>query len=176
MPYRFDCQSMNSAAYLARPAERLVLEGYRHWVAGAALGSGEPWREVRRLYSDLVGPGGSTAALLALSEFVATLGRCASCPLRTFESGSRHVCRDEVLVLGLIAGMQNHDEEATELCLSEFACSTRCAEVTLAAGTFALILRGLDRTLLPIPAPVVRDILHRSHAARSATTTSHTLH
>ena len=34
-------------------------------------------------------------------------------------------------------------------------------EVAMAAGSFALVLRGLDKTLLPIPAAVVRDILER---------------
>jgi hypothetical protein len=173
---RFDCQTGESAAYFARPPERLVLEGYRHWTFSLATGSGEARQRAAGLYRDILGERGAAAAVHALSDFTATLGRCASCPLKTFESGSHHVCRDEVLVMGLIAGIQNHDHAAAELCLTELSCATRCDEVAMAAGSFALMLRGLDKTLLPIPAHVVRDILARSRATRHAAQSTQTLH
>ncbi len=176
MTDRFNCQTGDSAAYFSRPPERLVLEGYRHWTFGVATGSREPWQRAAGLYQDIIGERGSTAAVHALSEFVSTLGRCATCPLKTFESGSRHVCRDEVLVMGLIAGIQNHDGAAAELCLTELSCAARCDEVALAAGSFALVLRGLDKTLLPIPAHVVRDILARSRVTGRAAQSTPTLH
>lgn len=175
MTDRFDCQTGASAAYFARPPERLVLEGYRHWTFGVATGSRDPWQHAAGLYHEILGERGQTA-VHALSEFVLTLGRCATCPLRTFASGSHHVCRDEVLVMGLIAGIQNDDSAAAELCLTELSCATRCDEVALAAGSFALVLRGLDKTLLPIPAHVVRDILARSSATLRAAQTTPTLH
>lgn|GEM_PF-264409 len=172
----FNCQTGESAAYFARPAERLVLEGYRHWSFGVAMDNRDAWERAAGLYREIIGDRGASAAVHALSEFVSTLGRCATCPLKTFESGSHHVCRDEVLVMGLIAGIQNHDHAAAELCLTELSCETRCDEVAMAAGSFALILRGLDKTLLPIPAPVVRDILDRSRAALTAAQPKPTLH
>ena len=78
--------------------------------------------------------------------------------------------------MGLIAGIQNNDEEATSLCLTELSCATRCDEVALAAGSFALVLRGLDKNLLPIPASVLRDILARSHPAWRDTQSNPTIH
>ena len=165
---RFDCRTGNTAAYFARPAESLVLEGYRRWTYGMATGDRLAWQNVAEFYLGILGARGSLAAVRALSEFVSTLGRCATCPLKTFETGSRHICRDEVLVLGLIAGIQNNDDEAASLCLTELACATRCDEVAMAAGSFALVLRGLDKTLLPIPAAVVRDILERDRSVRQA--------
>ncbi|MAZ19228.1 MAG: hypothetical protein CL535_23250 [Ahrensia sp.] len=173
---RFNCRNGNASAYLARPAERLVLEGYRHWTCGFATGDGMSWRSATELYEDILGGHGSATAVQALSDFVSTLGRCATCPLKTFASGSSHICRDEVLVMGLIAGIQNDDEEATALCLSELSCETRCDEVVLAAGAFALVLRGLDKHLLPIPASVLHDILARSHPAWRDTQSNRTLH
>lgn len=172
---RFNCQNGNASAYFARPAERLVLEGYRHWTCGFATGDRTSLQSAAELYEGILGGHGS-AAVQALSDFVSTLGRCATCPLKTFESGSAHICRDEVLVMGLIAGIQNNDEEATSLCLTELSCATRCDEVALAAGSFALVLRGLDKHLLPIPASVLRDILARSRSAWSETQTNRTLH
>ncbi|MCI5078548.1 hypothetical protein [Oricola sp.] len=173
---RFDCQNGNSAAYFARPPERLVLEGYRNWSYGVATADEAAWQRAIDLYSGLLGTRASAAAVQALSEFVGALGRCASCPLKTFETGSRHICRDEVLVMGLIAGIQNQDDEVVGLCLTELSCATRCDEVALAAGSFALVLRGLDKTLLPIPAPVVRDILERSRRAWRDVKPAPTLH
>ena len=173
---RFNCRNGNASAYLARPAERLVLEGYRHWTCGFATGDGMSWRSATELYEDILGGHGSATAVQALSDFVSTLGRCATCPLKTFASGSSHICRDEVLVMGLIAGIQNDDEEATALCLSELSCETRCDEVALAAGAFALVLRGLDKHLIPIPASVLHDILARSHPAWRDTQSNRTLH
>ena len=111
---RFDCQNGNTATYFARPAERLVLEGYRHWAAGKATGDQRSWENAVDLYLDILGHRGSKTAIFALSEFIGALGRCAGCPLRTFEVGSPHVCRDEIMVMGLIAGIQNHDEKAVE--------------------------------------------------------------
>jgi len=173
---RFNCQNGNASAYFARPAERLVLEGYRHWTCGFATGHEMSWQFATQLYDDILGGHGSATAVQALADFVATLGRCATCPLKTFESGSTHICRDEVLVMGLIAGIQNNDEEATSLCLTELSCATRCDEVALAAGSFALVLRGLDKHLLPIPASVLRDILARSRAAWRETQSNRTIH
>ena len=77
---RFNCQNGNAAAYFARPAERLVLEGYRHWTYGFATGDGVSWRSATDLYQDILGGYGSAAAVRALSGFVSTLGRCANCP------------------------------------------------------------------------------------------------
>lgn len=173
---RFNCQNGNADAYFARPAERLVLEGYRHWTYGVAMGDLQAWQQAADLYRDFLGGKDSMAAVQALSDFVSTLGRCAICPLKSFESGTRHICRDEVLVMGLIAGIQNQDDEATSLCLTELTCETRCDEVALAAGSFALVLRGLDKILLPIPALVVREILGRSRLSWRDAETSQTLH
>lgn len=174
---RFDCRTGNSAAYFARPPERLVLEGYRRWTGGAATGDvREGWQSVVELYRDILGDRSSLVAVRTLSDFVSTLGRCATCPLRTFETGSHHICRDEVLVMGLIAGIQNHDDEAARLCLTGLACETRCDEVAMAAGSFALVLRGLNMTLLPIPAPVVRDIIKRARPIWRGDEPAPTLH
>ncbi len=81
-----------------------------------------------------------------------------------------------MLVLGLISGIQNRDEAAVETCLTELTCPTRCDEVALAAGSFALLLHGLDKMLLPIPVHVVRDILNRSRAPWGGASRTTTLH
>lgn len=142
-----------------RSAERLVLEGYRHWIGAAARGVDTPLDALYRLYAADLAPRSVRPAVAALCDFVATLGLCTRCPLRTFEAGSTHICRDETLILGLIAAIQNGDDRVADLCLRTLSCANRCEPVALAAGNLALILKGLDRTLAPIPLPVIARIV-----------------
>lgn len=151
-------------AYFDRPPEKLVLEGYRHWTRGTALRWMEPWTQAQLLYRDMLGKENGKRATVALANFVKTLGQCAACPLRVFNAGSRLVCRDETLVMGLIAGIQNTDERAVLFCLEKLCCRHLCDRATFAAGDFALTLKALDQTMLPIPAHVIQRTLDRARS------------
>lgn len=165
---RSDCTSQEGARYMARPAERLVLEGYRCWTQSVARKQRQPLEKLHLLYGEMLEERGVEPAVAALCEFVGTLGLCAKCPLHMFETGSSHICRDETLILGLIAGIQNGDDRAADQCLRALTCPTRCEPVAVAAGNFALILKGLGKTLLPIPLPVIEDILERTNRPQFA--------
>jgi hypothetical protein len=147
--------------YFERPAEKLVLEGYRHWTAGYDTGSVVPWEMAWALYSEILGDADARVALAELSHFIRTLGRCANCPLRAFPFGAHHICRDECLTLGLIAANQHQDFRSAELCLGGLACPARCGEMAEAARDFAAALSGFEQKLLPIPDGVIGDILTR---------------
>ena len=155
--------------YFERPAEKLVLEGYRHWTAGYDTGSVVPWEMAWGLYSDILGSSDARVALAELSHFIRTLGRCAHCPLRAFPFGAHHICRDECLTLGIIAANQHEDARAAELCLGALACAPRAREVGEAARDFAAALSGFEQKLLPIPAGVIEDILMRARAPSGQT-------
>lgn len=148
--------------YFERPAEKLVLEGYRHWTAGFDTGSVVPWEMAWGLYSEILGNSAARVALAELSHFIRTLGRCAHCPLRAFPFGAHHICREECLTLGLIAANQHEDMRAEELCLGALACASRAREAGEAARDFAAALSGFGQKLLPIPAGVIEDILMRA--------------
>ena len=149
--------ALEPRAYLARPAERLTLQGYRGWTWTVASRSPAPWREVCRLYrSDL--KENAEMALQALSDFVETLGLCAACPLRMRGPEAHGLCRDEALVLALLAGLQHCDQAAIERSVSAICCPAKAEDVTCAAGIYAVTLRMLDRYLLPIPLQVVGRI------------------
>ncbi|TPW29898.1 hypothetical protein [Pararhizobium mangrovi] len=154
-PYDLDPQ-----AYLARSPERLTLQGYRGWTWAIASRSPKPWREVRRLYADEL-PECAPATLEALSHFVETLGLCASCPLRMRRCEAKGVCRDEALVLALVAAIQHADSQAIERSLSAM-CPVQVERVGEAAASFAIIMKMQDRVLLPIPASVIEHILERA--------------
>lgn len=148
--------------YFERAPEKLVLEGYRHWLAGYDTGSVTPWERAHTLYAGLLGDADGRRALGELSHFVRTLRRCAACPLISFPFGAHHVCRDECLALGLVAGLQHHDEVAAATCLDAMTCGLLRQEAKEAAGCFAETLSALHHYLLPIPKSAIDDILDRS--------------
>lgn len=148
--------------YFDRPAEKLVIEGYRHWHAVEAFGRAEDWQAAVRLYCDLLGQEPGARALAELAQFIETLERCASCPLRALPFGEGHINREEALVVGLVAGIQHGDEAAVRTCLDALTCASRCTEVEIAAGRFAMALKASRHLLVPVPRPVIEDILYRA--------------
>jgi hypothetical protein len=156
----------NTGCYFDRTPEKLVLEGYRRWTAGFETGSVIAWEMAFGLYSELLGTRDGNRALSELSLFIRTLRHCALCPLKTFPFGSHHVCREECMTLGLIAGIQNCDMVAARTCLNAMACSSRREEVEHAATDFAKTLAEMDQMLLPIPQSAIDDIISRPLRAK----------
>ena len=159
--------------FFSRPAEQLVLEGYRYWSKGYALGSIVPWEAARAMFLDNLGNDNGRRALSSLSNFVSILGNCASCPLKTYPYGARHLCGDEVLILGLISGIQYDDLESTSLCLELLSCPSQCDHVATAAGEFALVLKTMNKILLPIPKQVIESVVSGAKHAHPAKSTLH---
>lgn len=163
-------------AYFERPPEKMVLQGFRFWTRGTVLRSMEPWTQAQLLYRALLGNEDGERAIIALARFVSTLGQCAPCPLKVFNSGSRFICRDETLVLGLISGIQNGDEPAVHFCLDKLCRHDLRDRTAMSAGAFALTLKALDYTMLPIPADVVERIVARSQRTLLDDFTTGTIH
>lgn len=159
---------MDGPAYLSRTPERLVLEGYRGWTWAMARQSRGPWEPVRALYRDHLGDGADDA-LGALDSFFRTLGTCATCPLLMRGCGAQSICRDEALVLGLIAGLQHKDEPTIGICLSSICIAPLADRVALSAAIYALLLGSQGQRLLPIPAHVIAHVLIRETERRSPT-------
>jgi len=146
--------------------ERLVLEGYRHWVVGFATAQRPDLASMKKLYCDYLPPAQVQPALTALTGFISALGICSTCPLKTFQVGSGHLCRDEAMVLALIAALQHGDDEATEMSLASLSCTDRCTEVATAADALASILKDANHVLLPIPTSAIQNILMISRESR----------
>jgi hypothetical protein len=156
----------HDGCYFDRPPEKLVLEGYRRWLAGFESGSVMPWELTQTLYEELLGAAEGRRVVAELSHFVRTLRRCAACPLRSFPFNAHHVCRDECLALGLIAALQHDDQGAAATCLSAMACPSLSANVAEAAASFADALAAARHYLLPIPQSAIEDVLTRSRVQR----------
>jgi hypothetical protein len=63
----------NNGCYFERAPEKLVLEGYRRWMAGFETGSVAPWETTWALYAELLGPPNARKVMGELSHFVRTL-------------------------------------------------------------------------------------------------------
>lgn len=148
-----------SSHYFERQAEKLVLEGYRHWTSGFETGSVIPWEMAWTIYAQELGTDNAKRAMTELSHFIRTLHFCSSCQLKAFPYGSLHICREECLLMGLISALQNGDETTRDTCLDALVTGSRVAEVTRAAQDYATIMAELDQVLLPIPHYAVACIL-----------------
>ncbi len=148
-----------AADYLNRKAERLVVEGYRKCLTACAGSDPSAWDTAYDLYAGELGASEGRVVMDGLGRFVAALGRCATCPLRFFPSEACHLCRDECLVLSLVAALQHGDDDAGRMSAQGLACQTRCTELTAAASDYAMRLKVFGLTLLPIPPLVVADFL-----------------
>lgn len=164
------------AAYFDRPPEKLVLDGYRHLIRAAALSSKKQLTQAQLLYRGVLGDEDGEKAILALAKFVRTLGQCAACPLNVFNVGSRFICRDETLVMAMIAGVQNADEPTVTFCLEKLCSHDHRDRAILAAGAFALTLKYMDQVMLPIPVHVVERVLTRSRSGMLDELAAGTIH
>lgn len=151
--------------YLARPAERLVVEGYRNGLSGCATGDAAAWRGAWALYREELGVADGRIAFDGLIGLIGTLGRCARCPLRFFNSDMRHLCRDEGLLLALIAAAQHGDEQTGQIAAQALSCPLRCGELAMSATDYGLRLRMVGRTLLPVSAATATSLAGQSGAA-----------
>ncbi|WP_420410503.1 hypothetical protein [Hoeflea sp.] len=140
---------------LARQPENLVVGGYRGWLHFASERNVSHLRKVQSDYVRLLGEQAGTAAMGGLERLIGNLGACANCPLRFFCQGSKHLCREECLMLALVSGLQNGDEEAALLSARFLSSSSQAPELLSAAAEFAMTLKFAGQQLLPIHAHTV---------------------
>lgn len=147
-----------AAQYLARAPESLVIGGYRQ-VLIASTGECPAIDTMWRLHLERLGVAESRVVIDGLSMFMATMRRAAGLPLRCLPDGTCHLCRDECLVLSLIAGLQHGDDVASRISADALSAPGRMGEAIGAAGDYAMRLKMFGQVLLPIPPLVVADIL-----------------
>jgi len=139
--------------------EHLLIDGYRAWSKGNSLQDARYWEHGWNLFAVALGEKDARLAMDALSGFVRILDKCAGCPLKTNILGSSGISRDEVLMLGLIAGLQHEDETSIMLCLNELSCPSRCSDVLTAAEILAVTFKSMDKKLRPIPALTLMAVM-----------------
>jgi len=155
------CPFAGAPAYLERVPEKLVVEGFRSWIAGYQTGDIARWDEVWNLFATTLGSSDGRLALNLLSEWVKSIWLWHTEPVRIFPPGCLHICRDECLAAATIAACQNDDPEALRYCLERMGGVAGSIEVLEASVAFANGLRGMDQRLLRVPCPVLRQLLEQ---------------
>lgn len=147
-----------AARFLARKPENLVVCGYRGWLHFASERNLARLQAVQADYIRHLGEQVGTAAMTGLERLIGNLGACANCPLHFFCQGSQHLCREECLILGLVSGLQNGEEEAALLSARHLSSEDRAPVLLRTAAEFAMTLKFAGQQLLPIHAHTVDQI------------------
>lgn len=156
--------SLGSAptGYLDRMPERLVVEGFRRWMAGYDTGDIQCWEMAWNFYARALGPREARMAITELSCWVRAIRSCSSRRMCVFPYGCQKLCRDECMAVSMVAGVQHGDEGALKAAAFELLGEGGSLEETMeAARTFATVLGDIGQRLMAVPRPVIDDIALR---------------
>jgi hypothetical protein len=150
-----------SVPLFERLPERLVLEGYRRWMAGYASGDLSQWEEAWNLHAGALGPSRARLMVDRLAQFVRVVRDWSTCPIACFPQGCRHICRQECFALGIVSASQHGDLGALSVALRHLIDPEGHEEAILPALAYAQALRDQDLVLTPVPEHVIEEIAGR---------------
>ncbi|NJM31351.1 MAG: hypothetical protein HC855_15840 [Rhizobiales bacterium] len=157
MATRLNC--CNEGCYLDRAPERLVLQGYRQWMGGYDTACVACWERASDLYVNELGARAAGPIVLALGQWVRMLRHLARRHLNAFPGATHRLCRDECLVMALIAACQHSDEGSYSRVIKEIVHDQSDRRLLSTAKLFADALNECGLRMLPIPLNVIEDIL-----------------
>lgn len=149
------------AALLDRVPERLVLEGFRRWMAGYTTGDLTHWEEAWNLHAAQLGPRDARPVVDQLARFVRCVRNWSVAPISCFPGGCRHICRQECFALAIVAASQNRDLESLSAAMRHLLDPDGHEDAMLPALSYAEAMRERDLMLMPVPAHVVEEIAGR---------------
>jgi hypothetical protein len=149
------------APYLERAPEKLVVEGFRRWMAGYETQSIACWELAWALYAAELGPLEGRRALADLGHWVRTLRAHGEHTVSCFPYGCPRLCRDECFALTMIAALQNGDEASLAAALGGLVRPEGREAASEAASTFAATLGAAGQFLIPVPRMVIDDVASR---------------
>lgn len=147
--------------YLDRLPERLVVEGFRRWMAGYDTGDIQCWELAWNLYAKALGPKQARGAMGELSGWVRCIRSCSARPMCLFPYGCGKLCRDECMAVSMLAGAQHRDEAALQAAAFQLVGTHRADDAIESARSFADMLGSFGQHLLAVPKPVIDDIAQR---------------
>jgi hypothetical protein len=149
------------APLFERLPERLVLEGFRRWIAGYKTGDLSHWEEVWNLYAAALGPRDARALVERLARFVRSVRDWSVCPIACFPRGCRHICRHECFALAMVAASQSRDLGCLAFAMKHLLDPEGHEEAMLPALAFAEAMAESDLRLMPVPRAVIEEIADR---------------
>jgi len=141
----------NAVPLFDRMPERLVLEGFRRWMAGYASGDLSHWEEAWNIHAAALGPRSSRAIMDELARFVKAIRCWSICPIDCFPSGCRHVCRHECFALAMVAASQNEDSDCLATAMRHLVDPDGHEAAMLPARAYAEVLKENRLLLIPVP-------------------------
>ena len=149
---------MDRQAYLDRKGERLVVQGFRHWLSGYEFGDVACWEQAWSLFTDELGAVNAGALVSHLHYWVKAIREKAAEPVRCLTCQCRYLCREECLCVGMIAALQHGDEASAAQCAGALV-GDRADEVIATARQFASLLIENGARLLEVPPHVIVSIV-----------------
>ena len=161
---------------LDRPAERLVVTGFRCWMAGYEYGSIECWEVAWNAFATDLGTSGARRAFGDLQYFVRAIRQESCRTIECFPYCCNCVCRDECMALSIISALQKGDADLARTAAHYLTGATRSVSldaVIEAAAAFAGALTQADRHLVQVTPGVVETIANHDTDARRTTRLMH---
>ena len=149
---------MDRQTYLDRKGERLVVQGFRHWLSGYEFGDTACWEQAWSLFTDELGAVNAGVLVSHLHYWVRTIREKAAEPVRCLTCQCRYLCREECLCVGMIAALQYGDEASAALCAGALV-GGKADEVIATARQFASLLVENGARLLEVPPHVIVSIV-----------------
>jgi len=159
MATRWGCGAGN--CLLERRPERLVVLGYRHWLAGYDTGSIDPWEMAWTLFAGELGAADGRATLATVADWVRELRARSDGSPRFYPHSCRWLCRDECLALAAVSALQHGDPASATVSLAALGHGGTGCGAGAAAGSVADQLFHVGQVLMPVPPAVIEDIVSR---------------
>ena len=148
-------------ALFDRLPERLVLEGFRRWMAGYATGDLTHWEEAWNLHAAALGSRGARIVVDRLARFTRIVRDFSLCPIACFPGGCRNICRQECFALTIVAASQNKDIESLALAMRYLMDPDGHEAAIVPALDYADAMQEHELRLMPVPSAVVEEIAGR---------------
>jgi hypothetical protein len=144
--------------YLDRKGERLVVQGFRHWLSGYEFGDAACWEQAWTLFTEELGAVNAGVLVSHLHDWVKAMREKSAEPIRCLTCQCRYLCREECLCVGMIAALQHGDEASAALCAGALV-GGKADEVIATGRQFAALLMDNGARLLEVPPHVIVSIV-----------------
>ena len=158
--------------YIDRPAEQLVVTGYRRWLYAMVHKDAGYIDEAFRDYQSRLGQVAGREALRCLVRVLHQLGSDPLRPLNFLAPDCKRLCCDECMVLSLVSGIQHCDDMVQESSLNGLVGRLDCqnqprrVSVLRLTGELALLLKASGFLLLPVPLTDLDSLVARASFAQ----------
>ena len=164
------------ARLLDRSPERLVLTGFRCWMAGYEHGSIDCWEVAWNEYARELGSSAARQLFGDMQYWVRTIRDTTHRTITCFPYCCKCVCRDECMALSIISALQTGQRELAHLAayhLTEAPHNTLVASVAEAGQEFAAGLLATGHRLIEVTPGVVDGIANHEVDHRRGTQAVH---